>query len=126
MADPMLPPMLLVKIAAGVATVVGAAWLHEFTHLFAAWAVGCDEPEIDFLQLQVTANPPTQLASRVILAAPSVVGLVTCVPVLWWCARQSDVLLVGVVVTSWVVFTLGGGSRGELSLLADRALGIRP
>lgn len=95
-----------------VAGLVGA-WLHELVHAAAALAVGGTVKEIDLWNLHVDFTAPSAARERAVLLAPGVVG-VCLLPALVWLVSGGVTLLV--VLFGWAVFTLNGGSEGELRL----------
>jgi hypothetical protein len=96
-----------------VAGLLGA-WLHELVHAAAAVLVGGRVVEIDLWNLHVDFTAPSERRERLVLLAPAIVGL-CALPVLLWLVSGGVALLV--VLFGWGVFTLNGGTHGELSVV---------
>ncbi|WP_435551947.1 hypothetical protein [Natrinema sp. CGMCC1.2065] len=108
--------VVLLALAALGAPVLGA-WLHELTHAAAAWVLGGEVVTIDLLYLHVgfRFEPRAPIRERLVLLAPAIVGVaIAPIALLNWGGEVTPWTLVGVI--GWVVYTLNGGTQGELRL----------
>jgi hypothetical protein len=102
-----------------------AQWLHETGHYAAVRLVGGDVIDLSFWpETYIDFMAPSDASRRVVLLAPSVVGVAT-LPVLVDIWNGTVTVGSAVVAISWTIFTLNGG-RGELGVrILQRALSGR-
>lgn len=107
----------LVFIPAAVFAFVSAAWLHELTHALVARMLGADILRVDLRQLHVDYRwpEPSPVRDRVVLLAPGIIGLAT-LPLLGLLWAGQLTVGVAIAAVAWVIYTLNGGSDGELSV----------
>lgn len=104
-------------IVAAALTFVSAAWLHELTHAIAARALGGDVVEMDLVDLHVDFRfeGPAPRRRRLVLLAPALVGIATA-PALMWLWSGEMTIAAAIAGVAWVIYTLNGGTQGELSI----------
>ena len=117
--------MIAVVYWAGVAiaaacTFVVAAWLHELTHAATVWVVNGEIIDINLKDLYVDFRAPSRVAETLVLVSPGLVG-VCLLPVLLvnWSGQITPVAVI--VGIAWSIYTLTGGSAGELSVLGTKS-----
>ena len=107
----------LLAFPAAVFAFVSAAWLHELTHAAAARALGADVLRVDLGALHVDYRwrEPAPRRDRLVKLAPAIVGIAT-LPLLTLLWAGQLTIGVAIAAVSWVIYTLNGGTEGELRL----------
>ena len=106
----------MVEIGVGVGIIVAAAYAHELTHAAVGKALGGRLLAVDVIGLEVVMEMPNERTNSAMLLAPGIVGvaLVPLVAAVW--ASSASLVLKGAVTLAWGVYTLAGGTEGELTL----------
>lgn len=108
---------LLLLGAVAIAAFVAAAWLHELTHAAAVKLLGGEVVDVDLVELHTDYrfDPPAPVRERLVLLAPGLVGLASApLLALLWRGPMTAWTAIGAV--AWVIYTLNGGTNGELRL----------
>lgn len=101
-------------IGAGIIA-VGAVG-HELTHALVGRLLGGRVLDVDLVNLHVDMQMPSDITKRLMLLAPGIVGVALSPLLLWLWTSSSSLSIKGAVSIAWIVYTLNGGTNGELSL----------
>jgi len=114
--------MELLWIPAAACAFVSAAWLHELTHAAAVRLLGGDVVDIDFVQLETAFvfEDGAAWKYRLALLAPALVGFAIA-PLLFFVWSGSVSIATAVIAISWVIYSLNGGTDGELALAPTKS-----
>ena len=105
---------------AAACTFVVAAWLHELTHAATVWVVNGEIIEMNLRDLYVDFRVKSRVAETLVLLSPGLVG-VCLLPILlisWSGQITPAAVIVGI---AWTIYTLTGGTTGELSILGSKS-----
>jgi len=104
------------EIGVGVGIIVAAAYAHELTHAAVGKALGGRLLAVDVIGLEVVMEMPSERTNSAMLLAPGIVGVavVPLVVAVW--ASSASLMIKGAVSLAWGVYTLAGGTEGELTL----------
>ena len=100
----------------GAGIIAAGAVGHELTHAVTGRLLGGRVLDVDLVNLHVDMHMPSEIRNRLMLLSPGIVGLTLSPLLLWLWTSSASLLMKGAVTIAWVVYTLNGGTNGELSL----------
>ena len=106
----------IAQLSTGAAIIAAAAVGHELTHAVVGRLLGGRVLEVDLVNLHVDMQMPSDITNRLMLLAPGIVGVALSPLLLWLWTSSSSLWIKGAVTIAWLVYTLNGGTNGELTL----------
>jgi len=104
------------QLGIGAGIIASGAFVHELTHAAAAKLLGGRVLNVDLIRLHVDIQMPTATRNRLMLLAPGIVGMGLSPLLVWLWMSRAPLVFKGAVSIAWVLYTLNGGTEGELSL----------
>ncbi len=101
-------------IGAGIIAVGAVA--HELTHAVVGKLLGGRVFDVDLVRLHVDIEMPTATRNNLMLLAPGIIGMALSPLLVWLWTSTVPLVIKGAVSVAWVVYTLNGGTDGELAL----------